>query len=321
MTIFHRGALPTAQKAVVDAVSGSSEEGMVNLAVRLVNVDEQMPADVAELWKAQQNPELPLVVVQYPAVTRQDQVTGKGTLDAKFMQQLLDSPVRREICRRILKGDSIVWLILEGDDAKQNDETATMIKTECDKLETILKIPPVDPNDPRTDVNVKLEIAFSLLRMSRKDPAEKCLVEQLVNINPNFADSKKSVVFPIFGRGRALCGLTADEITADNVDDIAVFLTGACSCEVKAMNPGVDLLVAADWDGLLVEEAVKDPAMPPLVSLSQLAAEAQSPAKTVETPEPQPQPSTLRRNLIVLVGLGIVTVIAGAIFLGRKTGK
>ena len=32
-------------------------------------------------------------------------------------------------------------------------------------------------------------------------------------------------------------------------------MVGACSCEIKELNPGFDLLLAADWDVLLFKEA------------------------------------------------------------------
>jgi hypothetical protein len=60
------------------------------------------------------------------------------------------------------------------------------------------------------------------------------------------------MVFPVFGRGRALLPLVGAGITEANITAAAGFLTGACSCEVKALNPGFDLLLPADWDNLLM---------------------------------------------------------------------
>ena len=41
--------------------------------------------------------------------------------------------------------------------------------------------------------------------------------------------------------------LQIKDITADNLKEAARFLTGPCTCKVKEQNPGVDLLVLADW--------------------------------------------------------------------------
>lgn len=321
VTVFHRGPLSPEQRAVVDALRKASEDDLVNLAVRTVDVSSEIPKGAVELWNSMAKSELPRVVVQYPVTTGFEQPVGQGALDGAFAQQIMDSPARREVRQRILSGDSAVWVLLESGDKKQDDKVEKLLRAESKKLAELLEIPPVDPNDPRTDVNVTLKIAFSVLRLSRTAPAEQFFVNQLVNIHPRLAEAKGPIVFPIFGRGRALCGLTGEELTVENIQEVAVFLTGACSCEVKAMNPGVDLLFAADWDAALEGRAVKDPEMPPLVSLSQLAADAQSPPapkETVEPPSARSSGTTLTRNLIVAVVLGILVVAAGTVLLRRK---
>jgi len=35
------------------------------------------------------------------------------------------------------------------------------------------------------------------------------------------------------------------------IEDVTHFLLGSCSCEVKAQNPGWDLLLNVDWDEAL----------------------------------------------------------------------
>jgi hypothetical protein len=49
-------------------------------------------------------------------------------------------------------------------------------------------------------------------------------------------------------------------ITAENVHDSAACLVGACSCEVKELNPGFDLLLSGNWDDLLTQAGVVVPA-------------------------------------------------------------
>lgn len=322
LTIFQRGALSAGDSVVVDAVRKAGEDGLANLEVRIVDVEGPLPDDAKKLWAAQVTNALPWAVIQYPVISELEQPVGQGVMDAKYAQQILDSPVRRELCQRISAGDSIVWLVLEGGDKGQDDAIVEMLRVESAKLAESLKVPPVDPDDPRTDVNVILKISFSTLRLSRSNPGEKFLVSQLMNIQRLFADAKGPVVFPVFGRGRALCGMTGDELTPENIAQAAVFLTGACSCEVKAMNPGIDLLFTADWDGSLEGRAVKETEMPPLVSLSQLVAETQpvveAPARGTEMP--QPAASSLARNLIVVIGLVVAAVIAGGLYL-RSKGK
>src|SRR5438309_995400 len=63
--------------------------------------------------------------------------------------------------------------------------------------------------------------------------------------------------------GRVLAGLAGKEINTEAVRDGCTFLCGACSCLVKRLNPGTDLLLAADWEGLLQEKEPKEPVPAP----------------------------------------------------------
>ena len=42
--------------------------------------------------------------------------------------------------------------------------------------------------------------------------------------------------------------LVGKGIQNENIDEACTFLTGPCSCQVKELNPGVDLLMAVDWE-------------------------------------------------------------------------
>ena len=58
---------------------------------------------------------------------------------------------------------------------------------------------------------------------------------------------RETLAFPAFGRGRSLLGLAGDDITAESVVTTCRFLVDSCQGTLKEENPGVDLLVAADW--------------------------------------------------------------------------
>jgi hypothetical protein len=100
---------------------------------------------------------------------------------------------------------------------------------------------------------VPLRVAFSLLRVPR-DGSEPSLVEMLLHSESDLADRADPMVFPVFGRGRALLPLVGAGITAENVRDSATFLVGPCSCQVKELNPGFDLLLKDEWDKLISQE-------------------------------------------------------------------
>jgi len=48
-----------------------------------------------------------------------------------------------------------------------------------------------------------------------------------------------------------LCAFAGREIHAGNLEDAAKFLAGPCSCQVKELNPGIDILMAADWESVV----------------------------------------------------------------------
>ena len=53
---------------------------------------------------------------------------------------------------------------------------------------------------------------------------------------------------PVFGRGRALEVIPAKQVDAGLIEDLTMFLCGACSCQVKERNPGFDLLLSTNWN-------------------------------------------------------------------------
>jgi hypothetical protein len=52
----------------------------------------------------------------------------------------------------------------------------------------------------------------------------------------------------VFGRGRVLGAWPAKGFGDEQIEEVCLFLLGACSCQVKNLNPGWDLLLRVDWD-------------------------------------------------------------------------
>lgn len=230
---------------------------------------------------------------------------------------LTDSPVRRELVRRIASGESVVWLLLESGDRAGDDRAAEVLTAELRALERELRLPAgIGEAGSRLHSDLPLRIAFSVLRMSRTDPAERWLTAQLLGSGPGLADRDEPMVFPVFGRGRTLEPLVGRGIDREVIAETAAFLCGRCGCEVKRLNPGVDLLITADWEGLLASGPPPAPRPPPLVGLSPPAAAAvppDSPAGSAAVPPdlPAPEPADppaggLARNLVLAAAGGAV---------------
>ena len=200
---------------------------------------------------------------------------------------LVDSPARREIVTRLLNGESATWVLIESGDDGKDDYAASEIEKAFIKAEGVLKIPEGvltveeapevsqgvgrNPDDVLRS-KIPLKIDFSLIRISRDDPAESIFREMLLNMEDDleeFAD--EPMVFPVFGRGRALEPLIGRGINDENVFEHASYFCGACSCEIKNQNPGVDLLIAANWKAAIAgSEVVVEKSLPPLIGIGAL---------------------------------------------------
>lgn len=91
---------------------------------------------------------------------------------------------------------------------------------------------------------------MAMVSIQRDDANERWFVSQLMAVESDLGTfAEEPMVFAVFGRGRVLPPYIGKGITADNLSQVAFFITGACSCTVKDQNPGVDLLTYHDWEG------------------------------------------------------------------------
>jgi hypothetical protein len=253
VTLFHRGPLADAERAMIGTVEDQSEKSSINLAVRTVDVDKLDEAE-QELFSSLGDPQLPSLVVQYPAHLRIAAPVWSGPLGKESIARLTDSPIRNALVRRLADGQTAVWLLLESGQAEKDDAAAMLVQEQLKKLEQELKLPELtDSSEDMLLAATPLQVAFALLRVPRGD-AEQPLIQMLLHSESDLAERSDPMVFPVFGRGRALLPLIGAGVTAENMHDSAAFLVGACSCEVKELNPGFDLLLAADWDVLLAQD-------------------------------------------------------------------
>jgi hypothetical protein len=282
------------------------------------------PAIVLKLIDLEKNPdgvegvppppaktELPHLVVRYPAATRINVPIWSGVLQADSLAALLDSPARREYVRRMRNGDSAVWVLLASGDAAKDGAAEQLLQAEVERLAKRLKLPKLTdaPEDQLAgEANRPLRLAFSVLRVGRTDPAEGMLVRMLINTEDDLPGLSAPMVFPLFGRGRTMPALVGAGITPENIEDAAAFLAGPCSCEVKRDNPGVDLLVTADW-----ERAAPPQPAPPLRVLPGTRVPIPSSGHTQVAEPPVPpaasSPLSVSPGHLLLAGIGIAGLL------------
>jgi hypothetical protein len=287
------------------------------------------------------------------------EVVWSGALDEAALA-LLDSPVRRELARRLLSGDSIVWLILESGDRARDEQVSELVQRESKKLEEAERMkaktasqpgqvsspagataPPISLQPPMgapagmvvyppTTETGSVKFAFSVLRVSRTDVKEKVLVAQLNTLRKSPPDEDGPVVFPVFGRGRALDGMAGAGITPESLASVVKFLCGDCSCQVKEQNPGTDLILAARWKDAPGKPSGPIPELPSLAAVMPTSPEPVTPVLTnSSSPRAQsgdaakpvgvdPDNGVLKRNLVVAAGVFLAVVVIASVIILRK---
>jgi hypothetical protein len=217
-----------------------------------------------------------------------------GKLDGKTLPRITDSPARAEIVKRILAGDCGVWVLVESGQREADDRAAAALEKRLRYLEQVAQIPPIDPNDPTSQLGPgpALGVKFSLLRIQRDNAAEEAFTSMLAGPNHDMENANGPWLALVFGRGRVLGAWPAEGFGDEQTDEACLFLLGACSCEVKRMNPGWDLLVNVDWNESLHAMGF---APPPPAALQKPVLAAPEPGTAKPEPEkPEaPKPETV----------------------------
>jgi len=342
--VFHQGPLSAEGRAMVETLEKAGDEGFLNLSTTLADPDQAMGSNLKKLWQAQTNAVLPWLALYAPDWEPGVAPLWAGPLKTAPVKTLLDSPARRQVAQRLLKGESAVWLLLESGNKEEDDAIAKRLDTTLKELTNSLELPEAAPDDPRMRAALPLRIAFSVLRVSRQDPAEKGLVDNLLHGEEELAAKSTPIAFPIFGQGRALAALAEKALESEVITEACAFLCGACSCEVKELNPGKDLLLAADWESIFeapftIETENPPPASPPAVTPPPVPAAVKTPepvepaahaAPAIPVPEaaahpPSPtlEPIFSQRLLLIVAGVAalLVAITGSYAWISRQKGQ
>jgi hypothetical protein len=361
VVVFHHGELADPARTLVQKLRDASAEerrpseeqrpttkGFANLVLGVVDLATATPTTLKKAGPLPQGLQLPALVVRYPSPLNVPYPVWSGQLTEGAVSALVDSPARQEIARRLVGGDSVVWVLIESGDSAADGAAFESLQMSLSTLEKKLKLPGMEEitSDPeyQPDVPIELALRFSATRIARNDPAEALFVAMLMGIEADLKEfAHQPIAVPIFGRGRALYGLTGKGINADTIEAASRALIGPCSCTVKELNPGVDLLMAVDWNHVLQGEAVPTKPVPQLPAFASVepavdgtdeevatvedrtavavATDSQSvtaPSRS-EASSPEPTGLWLPMTILVLLGLGFVAV--GSLIIRRQGQK
>lgn len=267
--LIHRGQVSENQKGLLDQLRQAADwKGQAPLNLRLSEFDIAALTDdkVKSLLRGELPETLPALAFWYPGRRGWTPPVWMGELTSSTVAALVQSPVRRQLAQHLIEGQSAVWVFVESGDADKDKAARQLLGRELEAATQELKEmapPPIDEF-----AGPELSYEFSILVLSRADPKEQMLLVMLLNSEPDLHEyADEPMAFPVFGRGRVLCALVGAGIRADNIREIAAFLTGPCGCQIKAMNPGIDLLMAANWDAAVMEFYETDYLLPELTGV------------------------------------------------------
>lgn len=264
--VFHDSPISTEQEEQL-ARLGQSKTGIdARAKAKIIRSDLRQPtAPYHELWSELQShtdASLPYVVVR-TKINRGKVVNGwHGPLDQLGQSGALDSPARAELAQRLLAGHAIVWLMIRSSDEQRNEAARNLVKGKFRELSSKIQLPEgIGLPGSELYSEIPLLLRFSILEIDRSDPKERFVTELLSGFQPEAVSRGEPLLVPVFGRGRALEVIPAGDLNGRLMEDLTVFLSGACSCQVKDQNPGFDLWLSVDWDTeLFGEEGVLPPA-------------------------------------------------------------
>ncbi len=257
LLVFHDGPLDDKAKLLVDSLmkQSTSGGGFANVKVQAIDV-RTADAQSLAVWKGlNETEQKPTPYATVRAAHARGPITAwHGKLD-EVTGQVLQSPLRKRLAERLLNGDSIVWVLLKSPDEERNESVRKMIKAQSAELATKLVLPDgIGLPGSELHSEVPLFLKFTLLELDRDDAQEQFLVKVFGGFQSQAYAEKQPLVIPVFGRGRALEVIPADQLDAKLFEELTLFLCGACSCQVKESNPGFDLLLTADWNTELFGE-------------------------------------------------------------------
>ena len=257
VAILYRGSLSSESESLVAMLEEAGADGsqFANLNIARLDVATVGPTELLDevlgpgFRDAIESPE---IVLLYPEDSSSGPLVWRGPLNSANVDALLNSPARREITQWILDGESVVWVLVGAGDATKDGVAQQTLQTEIARLEKTIKMRDIEVIESEkqfgSDSKVELRLGIKLLVLDRNNPEEEIFAAMLARSEVDLEELNEPFAIPVFGRGRAHLSLSGKGINPKMIETTCRFLIGDCSCEVKRLNPGVDLLFAVNWD-------------------------------------------------------------------------
>lgn len=245
-----------------------------NISLRKIDIADKANIDgkTAEILKLLE-PEFPFTMIYFPNNSDVENPLWAGHLTLEDVAAISDSPARREITRRLLKGESVVWLLIESGIDYKDYRILKMLSEEM-KNNTD-NSPGIETTLPPEDGAKKKEVRplnpgrMSIIRVSREDAAEKILLNILNGIEPEVMNvGNEPVLVPVYAGGRILNLFSDEEINRENIRKTIELFSGGNTGVEKAPNAGTVLLLSVGWDAFADGKLSIDKEFPALKTYS-----------------------------------------------------
>lgn len=247
LVVYHRGPLSAQERGAIARIAATGRRANVRIAD--VDLAGDVTVDQRRVWELDgKDASLPRLILRYPECGPEVPGVWSGSLSGEPPPALLDSPARRRIFASLTSGHAAALvLLLSGDDAADAAARSTLAR-ELPRIAARIELPSPTRDGPQVKSELPLRVDFPVIEVARK-PEEDLLVRMLLGSEDGLAQVRGPIVFPVFGRGRALCSLHGSDLTKPGeLQRTIEWLCKACSCQAKELNPGLDLLITGDWD-------------------------------------------------------------------------
>jgi hypothetical protein len=320
--IYHRGPLPAELEPTLKAWNDAPNKA--NLDITTIDLDAKVAPKRLKLWQREgKQADLPWMLVRYQDAEDDAASAWSGPCTADNLRRLADSSMRKSILTELTRGSSCVFVLLTSDDADENRTVAAKLRKNLATLEKKIKLQTPDESDlAKLRLPLPIKVSLPLLTLDRTLPDEAAFVKLLLATEPDLDKTNGPIVFPVFGRGRVLCSLAGEEID-DKLSFVAEFLCKGCSCDVKKLNPGIDMLMLANWNEIfesLYERKGAAP-MPTTAPVPQTPTDADppsAPTATIVEETPVCFECPIARNWHWIAGTLILAAGAWCFYLWRK---
>ena len=257
------GSLNDDQRQLLDAFQDKHVRRCAQMSI--IDVTKTTEPTVKALWKQHPNNGQPLLAAFYPesSSTPENQPASVMSLTKDGVSQLVMSPAREDVIRRLSAGQSAVWVLVRSGQKDKDTEALKTLEAQLAKDAEWLKLPSPEELEVKPsvleDAKIPLQIQFSVVEVDRDDAQEQFLIDCLLNSEEDLRDYDEPLAFPVFGRGRVLYALVGQGISSDTIRAASSFIAGPCSCQVKSQNPGFDLILPHDWETTIGPTFISQP--------------------------------------------------------------